>query len=182
MAQPLVIHQEYSDTTVKITLLPDWVNWNWDTAPLYKRGWALQERFLSTRIMHFSSFPFWECGEELTTEIYPPYFEKQSLRFPCFPESQRTWLSPTRSSDESVSHWWKFVALYTKCNLTYGSDKLVALSGVASTFSETIKEPYLAGIWGGKYLILGLAWRVTGGSRRHKLGSSEYRGLLKQLK
>lgn len=177
MSQPLVVDQEYSDQAVEITLLPDWVSLDRDTAPLYKRGWVLQERILSPRIMHFSKFPFWECGEGLTTEIYPSHFDTQSLRFPCFPESQRKWLSPTRGADESTSRWWELVKLYTKCDLTYGSDKLIALSGMASILLESIKEPYLAGIWGGKYLILGLAWRVSGGSRRHILGSKEYRGL-----
>lgn len=134
---PLVIDKKFSDQTIKITVLPDWVNWCWDTAPLYKRGWAFQERILSSRIMHFSKVPFWECGEDLMIE--------SQNQFPCFPTSQRQWLS-MRDPSQTVYIWWKLVKLYTRCNLKFGSDKLPALSGVASALSKVIKQPYFAGI------------------------------------
>jgi hypothetical protein len=181
MGIPFVVDREYSDQRVKFTLIPDWVNLTWDTAPLYKRAWVLQERFLSARIMHFSRFPFWECSAELTTEIHPSHLNAHSSHFPSFPESQRSWIFSMEDADESVLRWWKLVSLYTKCSLTYDSDKLIALSGVASTLSTKINESYFAGIWGGKYLISGLAWRVYGGSCRHELGSGEYQGALNSL-
>ncbi|KAF2182869.1 hypothetical protein K469DRAFT_585471, partial [Zopfia rhizophila CBS 207.26] len=36
------INQKYADQIVKYTLIPDWLNLTWDTAPLYSRGWAVQ--------------------------------------------------------------------------------------------------------------------------------------------
>lgn len=175
LGEPLIVSHEYSDQSVRFTLLPDWVNLTWDTAPLYRRGWVLQERFLSSRVMHFSKFPFWECREELSREISSSHRELQSLYFPSLPEPQRSWLASTMNADEAVLHWWKLVKLYTKCSLTYGTDKLIALSGIAQTMSKMINEPYYAGIWGGKYFVLGLAWRVNRGSLSHGLGSKNYR-------
>ncbi|CAM6001075.1 unnamed protein product [Sphagnum balticum] len=43
--------QKYAEQIVEFTLIPDWVNLTWDSAPLYIRGWAVQERFLSTRYL-----------------------------------------------------------------------------------------------------------------------------------
>lgn len=43
-----------------------------DTAPLYKRAWALQERLLSTRNLHFGQKQiFWECCELSSCEQFP---------------------------------------------------------------------------------------------------------------
>lgn len=61
--------------------------------------------------------------------------------------------------------------------MTVKTDKLIALRGMAEAFSKFINEPYLAGIWGGKYLFLGLLWRVEKCSPLRELGSAEYRGL-----
>lgn len=72
--------------------------------------------------------------------------------------------------------WWEIVRRYAQSDLTYGSDKLIALSGMASTMAETVGEEFYAGIWGGSYLILGLTWTVWGGTPRRELGSADYRG------
>lgn len=94
--------QKYADQTVKFTLIPDWVNLTRDTAPLYTRGWAVQERFLSARGMHFSKFPFWECSTTLTTEVYSTHLEPKILCFPGLPETQRKWLSSSTDAESSV--------------------------------------------------------------------------------
>jgi hypothetical protein len=177
LSQPLVIHHEYSDQKVKFTALFDWENWNWDTAPLYKRGWAFQERILSTRTMHFSKFPVWDCGEFLNMETYPWGMGERSLCFPSFPVSDKISLWAPKTADEAELLWWRLVKLYTRCKLTYESDKLIALSGIASALSETIGESYLAGIWGGKYTIVGLGWRVCSGSQNRKAGRRGCRGI-----
>ncbi|KAI1660233.1 HET-domain-containing protein [Daldinia decipiens] len=46
----------------------DWEN-EVERAPLNKRGWVVQERFLTTRTIHFAkSQIFWECLEEINRE------------------------------------------------------------------------------------------------------------------
>lgn len=46
-------------------------------APLYKRGWVLQERILSVRTLHFGRQQlFWECQCEVGNEVFPRGFVK----------------------------------------------------------------------------------------------------------
>ncbi|KAJ4350881.1 hypothetical protein N0V95_004329 [Ascochyta clinopodiicola] len=41
-------------------------------APLNTRAWVIQERYLSTRTMHFSeNLLYWECQESFVNELYP---------------------------------------------------------------------------------------------------------------
>lgn len=46
--------------------------WSFEDGPLYKRGWAAQERVLSPRIIHFSgNQTYWECGKGVANETFP---------------------------------------------------------------------------------------------------------------
>ena len=52
-------------------IMPLWVNYV-DFAPLYTRGWTLQERALSNRVVHFSrNAVYWECSEVQASEFLP---------------------------------------------------------------------------------------------------------------
>jgi hypothetical protein len=43
--------------------------------PLAKRGWALQERLLPSRTLHFTSKQvFWECHQKVACETFPEEF------------------------------------------------------------------------------------------------------------
>lgn len=41
------------------------------SAPLYKRGWTLQERALSTRTLHCGKQLYWECMTSKASEVFP---------------------------------------------------------------------------------------------------------------
>ncbi|KAK0706852.1 hypothetical protein B0T26DRAFT_476699 [Lasiosphaeria miniovina] len=126
-----------------------------DEAPPQKRGWALQERLLSRRILHFSSRQLvWECNALVASESF-------SLGVPQTWKSQRTarrldisrgnhrW---RRGKDEIfLEIWGDIVERYTAMYLTYRSDLLPALSGVAK---------YLEGLYGAKYLAK--IWKKPG--------------------
>lgn len=49
--------------------------WAWrmtfESEPLPNRGWILQERVLSPRVLHFGKQVFWECGECNCCELHP---------------------------------------------------------------------------------------------------------------
>lgn len=53
--------------------------------------------------------------------------------------------------------WSKVVYEYSRGQLTYMTDRLVALSGIAQIFQKESKDEYLAGHWR-RSLIIGLAW------------------------
>jgi hypothetical protein len=53
--------------------------------------------------------------------------------------------------------WVGIVEIYTKCNLTFPTDKLVALSGIARIIEPALDDKYCAGLWE-KYLAIELSW------------------------
>ena len=164
--QPLVggaiVHQQtFADSSSVFTLIPDWVKTIWNECSLYKRGWVMQERWLSPRIIHFSQFPIWECSSGLVSEVFPPRvddaWDPQEMEL-CFPKSQRGWLFDHDDMIDILYRWWQIIHLYSKCSLSYNSDRLVAISGMARAYSVLANEPYYAGIWGGKYFLCSLLW------------------------
>lgn len=128
-----------------------------DTAPLNTRAWVAQERYLSPRIMHFSSaLLYWECAESFASELYPgripaPMISSYTttplkacslivgkMNPVCkagYPET--TGLVPFL---EMVPHiydcWMKFRSKYTECKRTCERDLLVALMGVATDVND----------------------------------------------
>jgi hypothetical protein len=170
--------QNYTDISVQFTLIPNWVQLTWDTSRLYRRGWVVQERFLSARVLHFSKYPFWECRSLLATETYGTPQKSLLGRSGALPESQRDWIFSSEHDISSIERWWRVIEIYTGCDLTYGPDKLIAIGGLANNMSRIINEPYYAGIWGGEHLIPSLLWMCMFGSRQHTtLQCAEYRGL-----
>jgi hypothetical protein len=50
----------------------NWWSEGIDSAPLNKRGWVLQERLLSSRILYFGNRQlFWECDRAANNEVFP---------------------------------------------------------------------------------------------------------------
>ncbi|KAH6679264.1 heterokaryon incompatibility protein-domain-containing protein [Halenospora varia] len=149
-------------------------NESWDIAPsefytsvakshLGGRAWALQERLLSPRILHFSRTElFWECRHCDASESFPegsPSFERQHV------------LHRDRKPLSGI--WDTIVSLYTGGKLTFASDKMVAISGIAQKVSEESGDVYLAGMWR-KDIELQILWCQVSPGRRLKRGS-EYR-------
>ena len=94
---------------------------------------------------------------------------------------------PRHSSSKELSKvdmedLWKNLTLqYTSCNLTYASDKLPALSGVAQIFSiaqgsgfSLDENSYLAGIWR-PHLPNALCWRVAFSNKYFRRRPDAYR-------
>lgn len=120
-----------------------------ESAPLGKRAWVMQERMLSPRVIHFASEQvFWECCQSSAAEFLP---QNYLGRHRDYKKLRQTADIPGKRRLSSVySDWHEIVERYTKCNLTFGSDKLPALSGLAQRVCRQLKEDpsaYLAGLW-----------------------------------
>lgn len=100
---------------------------SFDNQPLIRRAWVFQERILAARTLHFGKTQMmWECQTNIFFETLPEglpsnesvvvhaenWVTARSLGF------QRSWASVVRS--------------YSKCLLTQGSDRLLAISGMFS--------------------------------------------------
>jgi hypothetical protein len=123
--------------------------------PLSERGWTLQERALSTRIIHFTDEGIrWECLNQTLSEdlrFCPPSFISKL--------SELTHSGTNRSANlHRVHGFWRYMLMeYTSRKLTFRSDLLPALSGVAAQMHELQGSTYLAGLWK-DHIIEDLCW------------------------
>ncbi|KAL2813374.1 heterokaryon incompatibility protein-domain-containing protein [Aspergillus granulosus] len=141
---------------------------------LYRRGWVLQEQVLSRRILHFSKhMVFWECRSKRASEVEPDGL--QTLQSPTPSISQMV-----ASSKDGYDLWRTLVIKYSKAQLTYGRDKLVAISGIArmihGILAQTGSSPvsYHAGLWSPN-LASQLLWDIPAEARPPPTQPKRYR-------
>ncbi|KAF9872789.1 putative heterokaryon incompatibility protein [Colletotrichum karsti] len=138
--------------------------------PLNKRGWVLQERLLSPRVLHFGRDQlFWECREHAAAECYPEALPRQlcngvDAKFKrLHPISIDTGSAPQGGeTDDSLFYykvWNSIIQAYSDTRLTKSPDKLIALSGIAKHMAVRINDKYLVGMWR-RYLASSLLWEV----------------------
>ncbi|KUI54263.1 hypothetical protein VP1G_01585 [Cytospora mali] len=146
-------------------------------ASVNKRGWVLQERLLAPRVLHFCQGEIaWECPEHSAAEGLPwgsPHFQRRrndtlfaeiplkglepllhgkalrENRLQTMPEPDPHLLAEPVSEKRvyAMEIWNRIVEIYSKTELSFGKDKLPALSGIANRMSDDIGSDYLAGLW-----------------------------------
>jgi hypothetical protein len=110
-------------------------------SPLSARGWALQERVLSRRVLHVcESATFFVCSCSESVDIH---------RWPVTITHSHYQMTRPHKQDaaQSLRHWYRLVSDYTERKLTYARDRLPAISGVARIISERFGWTYVAGLW-----------------------------------
>lgn len=124
--------------------------------PLNQRAWALQERLLAPRVLHFSSEQIlWECCEMYAAETYPrgipPHIKTGqdiSLKTLGFHPSQlENGSLDTLDETEALILWRRIIEIYSASLLTRPGDKLIALSGLARRQKALTNDDYVAGLW-----------------------------------
>lgn len=145
-------------------------------SPLDTRGWVLQEKILTPRIVHYGAQQiYWECRQKAarqdakyvgpltnrlkeSIDIHTPF----KLIFRCI-KGERELVYPQDWSEwrlelaVRMTQWYRLVGEYSERSLTYASDKLPALAGVARTFARLTGYRYLAGLWE-EDILMGLLW------------------------
>ncbi|ETS87123.1 hypothetical protein PFICI_00951 [Pestalotiopsis fici W106-1] len=128
---------------------------------LFTRAWAWQEAALSSRTIYFTpSELIWECREHVLPQRYLPDLDiSEKLEF-----SKRLSMIETMTFDgDNISHLWDLVgtlvSAYSSRRLTVPTDKLPALSGVASRIQKMTNSRYVAGLWEDN-LIYDLCWSI----------------------
>ncbi|EAQ93756.1 hypothetical protein CHGG_01991 [Chaetomium globosum CBS 148.51] len=108
-----------------------------------KRGWVLQERFLSARVLQFDKRQvLWECLENCATETCPEQIPRHLLGRDH--RIFKNMVNPTIQVE--VRHLWTcLVQEYTACDLTVPSDKLVAVSGIAKHIAALLQDSHFYG-------------------------------------
>ena len=127
--------------------------------PLNQRGWFLQERFLSSRVLHFGRMHMsWECRTELSCETWPKFIPKRLYGYSSFAlKFVHMWLSRDLQSIRIL--WRQLVSTYSRMSFTRLSDRCVAFAGIAEELQATTQRDYVAGLWQ-QDLITELLWTV----------------------
>jgi Heterokaryon incompatibility protein (HET) len=117
-------------------------------APLLRRGWVYQERLLSPRVLHFGSQELlWECSETFCCECSSSKagaFDELEGEPPKILHAKAL----AKQSFPVITNRWRFLVMeYSGLSLTFPSDRLPALSGLAKEFMQHRSDQYLAGMW-----------------------------------
>lgn len=97
-----------------------------ENVPLLTRGWVFQEWILSRRsIIFLDSGLIWSCRESSEDELG----NRVPLKRP------------------TIQDWMEVVSDYSRTELSYESDRLVALQGMAHSLQKVRTDLYFGGIW-----------------------------------
>ncbi|KAI1177755.1 HET-domain-containing protein [Nemania sp. FL0916] len=108
------------------------------------RAWTMQERSLSTRLVHFCrNKMFFECRGCLESEENEPVQESDTINSTLWPRS------PDTSYEELLRRWELFVDEYMLRSLTVSTDRLPAIQSVAEEMAAATGQIYVhsAGMW-----------------------------------
>ena len=130
---------------------------NFSSEPLSQRGWALQERVLSRRGLHYCRDQlYFECNHGILGEN-GCYVDRRfcDINKIYGPED----LKPMQPLHDGQRLLWNTVLReYGRRKLSRPTDKLPAMSGIARLFQGKFGAQYVAGLWSDE-LIEGLAWK-----------------------
>ena len=132
-----------------------------ELGPLRRRGWTLQERELSPRIIHFAeNLLLWECRtSKASSEL--PWFQMNTKDPPAaLLYNQPEDADPESRTLELREYWCGVVEDFSQRNVTKQQDRLPALDGLAQTAKQNGRGEYLAGVWKAD-LPSALLWQVV---------------------
>lgn len=131
-------------------------------APIDDRGWTFQERLLSNRLLEFGSRQTrCTCRERGLSTGYRDGWRKES-EMDIAHTGERAWAK----IEDDVHNGWQWILLrYTERKLTHGTDRPLAISGIAERCKQLVDDEYLAGLWK-KALQAGLLWAVLARDRK----------------
>ncbi|KAI1298003.1 heterokaryon incompatibility protein-domain-containing protein [Xylaria venustula] len=128
-------------------------------SPLMQRGWVLQERILSPRVVHYDAEEIrWECTAMTDCQC------GGMVVIANFKLDYYGGLKP--NGTPLPYQWMRISERYSTLKFTYESDRLVALAGLAEQGVQSRKGgKYLAGLWESN-LAHQLCWQITNTHRR----------------
>ncbi|KAF2001977.1 HET-domain-containing protein [Amniculicola lignicola CBS 123094] len=166
---------------------------------LSRRAWCLQEELLPNRRLYFNGCQLrWECGKRHISEANyrkpnpgmfeprPPYGWKcltgYAGKVGMGSKALREAVNTAHFGDDleynTLKEWMRIVQDYSGRHLSFQSDKLVAVAGLAQLIGQATQaqsgkaDTYLAGLWEST-LIAGLCWKA--GPWEFAMRQDEYR-------
>jgi hypothetical protein len=139
--------------------------------PVSRRAWMLQERILSPRLLYYGRSLFWQCNsaqhshggnEAQMREILGPIAGRISyaiLELPDAHTSQSAAIDLFRMR-QLFQSWYQTVNDYSRRQLSFSDDKLLAIAGIAAQVSRVTGARYVAGLWQNN-LLQDLMWTTN---------------------
>jgi hypothetical protein len=125
---------------------------------------------------------FWQCSEQFASESWPEeipsfLYDRLGRQYDVqlnfvrsgFRDSHSDWVSSVQDQKKLRALWDVMVNFYSNCQLSFGKDKLVAVSGIARCVARYIRGNYLTGLWrteDGMDFVNQLMWSATPAPRR----------------
>lgn len=132
------------------------------------RGWVLQERLLSKRILHFLPSAIYletdkgvqemDSAKGFNSNGSPRVIQYQPYGF------ERLQLMSAFDRFNPSDHWQSIVEAYSNCQLTNDRDKLPALAGIANRIQKKDRYDYIAGLWLNENFLPQLLWFASDGT------------------
>ncbi|KAF1969076.1 HET-domain-containing protein, partial [Bimuria novae-zelandiae CBS 107.79] len=122
--------------------------------PLNSRAWTLQESLLSSRVLSFGTSGLrWKCDQVLYHETTPNLQHHGSdligtetlitMKIMSGVVQERLSSKPK----QILKEWKAILENYSQRRLTYDTDKLPAIAGLAQLVNRSCHDRYLAGLW-----------------------------------
>lgn len=148
---------------------------------LFGRGWVYQEQMLSRRLLYYTEAGvIFECRTGNPESTLGDQWTKNDVQGGDF-EAVFRWIRRTENErkrsnplisvllkgkfdlvQRSFDTWYKLAEEYSSKNLSFWSDRITALSGIAAEYRLFMQlwgiPPYLSGIWTGD-ACCGLLWK-----------------------
>ena len=119
-----------------------------------RRGWTMQERMLSSRILHFTENQmFWQCAADEHSEDGKKRPEMRSFR-----NDHRMYQRQDIDRIEVRLRWFEIVDEHKRLELSNHSDRLPSLAGIARAYHRHFNSKYLVGLWA-VHLPRNLLWK-----------------------
>jgi hypothetical protein len=153
--------------TVRIVVTREnWWKEDIELQSLVRRAWVLQERLFAPRTIHFAQRQvYWDCAQLKASEAFPQ-FNKSERHYggPWHSDRPKYLVSlhrfgKLRAVDPTTAlrDWMHVIEAYTNCDLTFESDRLPAISGLALRMQSLIDSKYSAGLWE-THFVTQLVW------------------------
>lgn len=121
---------------------------------LSRRAWTLQERILSPRVLHYTDRQLvWECCSKTCWEGRLDEEENHFRRSRHNAITIATKAIPAALRDHAVKKksiytmWYHLLIEYSKRQMTFDSDKILAISGISDLMAERLNSGFRYGIW-----------------------------------
>ena len=133
-------------------------------SPHAARGWTLQERELSSRVLYFTSHQvIWQCystgwsENACNTNHEGIVLDNGLAKKPLFGEVMPQ--QDIKHVHDLYQTWYSIANDFSTRMLSLSTDKLVAISGMARRMQQKSRDTYVAGLWKND-LLFGLLWSV----------------------